>query len=363
MAILFKNNASTKLASGITAAATTMSVVAGTGDLFPNPGVWEYFLCTLVDDLGNKEIVKVTARTADTFTIVRAREGTTARAFNANSLVENRLTAGALNEVLNVTYASGEEVAAGVATNKAISPATVRNAFVKSAIFADTCTGNAATATLATTAADMAAGHALAGATTIVEVRNRVIGSSSMTAYFRDMRAGDIVMRAHAIRTLDDGLPEALLLNGDVVSLTTFPRLMRMWGGASVNNTVPAFYRCNADGTRNAEGMYMRLLDMRGYVPRGLDYGRGIDPNRALASLQEDAIRNIAGQVGGCFYLSNNANTFSTGPFAAFATLSPGIQGSSNDAGRGVRFDASSVVPTASENRMRNAALMFVIYV
>lgn len=106
MAILFKNNASTKLASGITAAATTMSVVAGTGDLFPNPGVGEYFLCTLVDDLGNKEIVKVTARVVDAFTIVRAQEGTTARAFNANSLVENRLTAGALNEVLNVTAAT-----------------------------------------------------------------------------------------------------------------------------------------------------------------------------------------------------------------------------------------------------------------
>ena len=106
MAILFKNNASTKLASGITAAATTMSVVAGTGDLFPNPGVGDYFLCTLVDDLGNKEIVKVTERTADAFTIVRAQEGTTARAFNANSLVENRLTAGALNEVLNLTTAT-----------------------------------------------------------------------------------------------------------------------------------------------------------------------------------------------------------------------------------------------------------------
>ena len=171
MAILFKNNASTKLASGITAAATSMSVVAGTGDLFPAPGANEYFLCTVVDDLGNKEIVKVTSRSADVFTIVRAQEGTTARAFNANSLVENRLTAGALNEVLNVTYASAAEVAAGTATNKAISPATVRSAKVASATTATTagtCTGNAATAS------DMAAGHVLAGKTTAEAVRSAI---------------------------------------------------------------------------------------------------------------------------------------------------------------------------------------------
>jgi hypothetical protein len=147
MAILFKNNASTKLASGITAAATSMTVLAETGNLFPAPGANEYFLCTLVDDLGNKEIVKVTSRNADVFTIVRAQEGTTARAFNANSLVENRLTAGALNEVLNVTYASDAEVAAGVETTKAISPATVSSANVAFAVTAGTCTGNAATAT------------------------------------------------------------------------------------------------------------------------------------------------------------------------------------------------------------------------
>lgn len=164
MAILFKNNASTKLAYGITAAATSMTVLAETGNLFPAPGANEYFLCTLVDDLGNKEIVKVTFRNADVFTIVRAQEGTTARAFNANSLVENRLTAGALNEVLNVTYASDAEVAAGVETTKAISPATVSSASVASAV---TCTGNAATATRAVTA-DACSGNA-ATATTLAD--------------------------------------------------------------------------------------------------------------------------------------------------------------------------------------------------
>lgn len=178
MAILFKNNASTKLASGITAAATSMTVRAETGNLFPAPGANEYFLCTLVDDLGNKEIVKVTSRNADVFTIVRAQEGTTARAFNANSLVENRLTAGALNEVLNVTYASDAEVAAGVKTTKAISPATVSSANVASAVTAGTCTGNAATAS------DMAAGHILAGATTAAGVLSKIAPAVTTPAQF-----------------------------------------------------------------------------------------------------------------------------------------------------------------------------------
>lgn len=361
MAILFKNNASTKLASGITAAATSMSVVAGTGDLFPSPAAGEYFLCTIVDDLGNKEIVKVTAKSIDTFTIVRAQEGTTARAFNANSLVENRLTAGALNEILNVTYASAAEVAAGAESTKAVSPATLSSANVSHAVSAGTaavCTGNAATAS------DMAAGHALAGATTIEEVRNRVIGGSEITTLFRDMRAGDIVMRGHAtIRTLDDGLPEALELNGAVVSLATFPRLMRVWWGESQNATAPAFYRCNAAGTRDAAGTHLKLPDLRGYVPRGWDHGRGVDAGRVLLSLQEDAIRNIVGEVG---YYSTGGLLHSGGYTSG--VFSKGVAATGNPigepiAGNRLLFDASRVVPTAAENRMRNAATMFIVYV
>ena len=91
---LFKNNAKSTLASGITAGQLTLSVKAGEGALFPSPTGAEYFLSTLVDASGNREIVKVTARATDTFTIVRAQEGTIARAFSADDKVELRLTAG-----------------------------------------------------------------------------------------------------------------------------------------------------------------------------------------------------------------------------------------------------------------------------
>jgi len=100
MAIKFANNASTTLAVGISDSDTTMSVATGTGSLFPTITGSEYFLCTVVASNGTLEIVKVTARSTDTFTIVRAQEGTTAAAFSAGAVVENRMTAGSFNTIL-----------------------------------------------------------------------------------------------------------------------------------------------------------------------------------------------------------------------------------------------------------------------
>ena len=93
---LFANNAKTVLASGISAVATSLTVTAGTGLLFPVITGSDYFLATLcqlsVTGEINFEIVKVTARTSDVFTIVRAQESTTALAYVAGDKVELRLT-------------------------------------------------------------------------------------------------------------------------------------------------------------------------------------------------------------------------------------------------------------------------------
>ena len=68
-----KNNASTTLASGISAGATSMIVATGAGALFPSTYP---FLMTLEqftgDNVTKREIVKCTSRTGDTFTIVRS---------------------------------------------------------------------------------------------------------------------------------------------------------------------------------------------------------------------------------------------------------------------------------------------------
>ncbi len=189
------------------------------------------------------------------------------------------------------------------------------------------------------------------------------VGTTDLTALIRDMRAGDIVMRGHTtIRTLDDGLPEALELNGDVVNLATFPRLMRVWWGASLNATAPAFYRCNAAGTRDAAGTHLKLPDLRGYAPRGWDHGRGIDAGRVLLALQEDAIRNITGTLNPG-QIHTRITSGQAGAFYSDGANYGEAETSGYAAGGRVFFDASRVVPTATENRMRNAALMFIIYI
>lgn len=96
MPILFSNNASAPLAASINAAATTITVVTNQGALFPAASGSNYYYCTLVDAANNVEIVKVTNRATDVFTVVRAQEGTTARSYAAADRIELRLTAAGL---------------------------------------------------------------------------------------------------------------------------------------------------------------------------------------------------------------------------------------------------------------------------
>lgn len=80
---LFSNNAGSVFASTTTGAlpqgGTALAVTPGQGSLFPTPTGGDYFLLTLYekDGSGNEnrmEIVKCTARTADTLTVVRNYE-------------------------------------------------------------------------------------------------------------------------------------------------------------------------------------------------------------------------------------------------------------------------------------------------
>ena len=94
----YANNATTTLASGIGTTDTTMTVYAGTGSLFPVITSGQAFYCTLRDaaTLLVNEIVEVTARAGDVFTIVRAQQGTTAKIWATGSLVAQLITAGDL---------------------------------------------------------------------------------------------------------------------------------------------------------------------------------------------------------------------------------------------------------------------------
>lgn len=103
MPLKFTNNASASLATSITNSATSLSLTAGQGAYFPTLLAGDYFYATLVDSSNNLEIVKVTARSTDVLTIVRAQDGTLARAFTAGDKVELRPVAAALNEFVQLT--------------------------------------------------------------------------------------------------------------------------------------------------------------------------------------------------------------------------------------------------------------------
>ncbi len=108
MAVLVKNNAFSTLASGITAIATTITVAAGTGSRFPAAGGADYFYATLIDTSNNLEVVKVTSRSTDTLTVVRAQDGTTGRIYSAGARIELRVTAALLADIRDsITPADG----------------------------------------------------------------------------------------------------------------------------------------------------------------------------------------------------------------------------------------------------------------
>ena len=108
MAVLFTNNATTNLASTITSGSTSITVLTGTGSLFPNPTAPDYFLVTLIGISGSPiEIVKCTARSGDTLTIVRGQEGTTPSAFTGGDQVQLRITAGQMQAATQTGLANG----------------------------------------------------------------------------------------------------------------------------------------------------------------------------------------------------------------------------------------------------------------
>ena len=99
MVMKFTNNAASTLASSILSSDVSLTVATGQGALFPSLGAGDYFYCTLANTVGTVEIVKVTARATDTFTITRAQDGTTAANWSLGDKVELRLVAASLNDI------------------------------------------------------------------------------------------------------------------------------------------------------------------------------------------------------------------------------------------------------------------------
>jgi hypothetical protein len=93
MPIKLANNASAHLAAPLDADGTTIVLVNAEIMNFPALAPGEWFPLTLADPDGNIEITRVTERSGNILTALRAQEGTTARAWTAGDRAEIRLTA------------------------------------------------------------------------------------------------------------------------------------------------------------------------------------------------------------------------------------------------------------------------------
>lgn len=155
----------------------------------------------------------------------------------------------------------------------------------------------------------------------------------------------------------------AIKANGPLLSRITYADLWA-YAQASGNIVSEAVWPTRPGSFSTGDGANtFRAPLLLGVVIRGYHDGVGTyegDTTRTLGSFQDDAIRNITGTF------NNDVNSggydSSTGAFTRSG--SGGIHGATQySAGsRSISFNASLVVPTANENRMRNVALLPVIY-
>ena len=104
-------------------------------------------------------------------------------------------------------------------------------------------------------------------------------------------------------------------------------------------------------------------VDMRANVVRGWDWGRGVDAGRVLMSEQNDAMQRITGELAD---MGSGDSLQATGAFTITPKPSQHWYASAAVSSaylyyRSIGFDNASVVRTANENRMKNAAWNMIV--
>jgi exosome complex RNA-binding protein Csl4 len=122
MGIKIKNNAYGVLASDVADSDLQLSLVSS-ARLPTLPEAGDYFYATLVNTSNELEIVKVTGITGNTLTIVRAQEGTTARAYATSDRLELRVTAQTVNDYLMQNAIAAQEAQEAAEAAAAIAQA------------------------------------------------------------------------------------------------------------------------------------------------------------------------------------------------------------------------------------------------
>jgi hypothetical protein len=120
MAIKFSNLASTTLASGVSDTATSLSVTSASS--FPSLGGSDYFYASIGRGSGS-EIVKVTALSGTTLTVVRGQDDTTAISHASGVEFALRVTAASLNDLSTQADTESVSIAGDTMTGALTVPA------------------------------------------------------------------------------------------------------------------------------------------------------------------------------------------------------------------------------------------------
>lgn len=225
MAVLIANNAKSTLAASIGALDTSLTVASGTETLFPSPSGGDYFYVTLENTAGTvREIVKVTARSGTTFTIVRAQDDTLANIFASGSVVELRINKASLTDsvgaasVSATAAAASATAAAGSATTaagSASSAATSASTATTQASNASTSATNAAnSASAANTSAIAAAAAAASGLYSAVQDKSAnytVVAGDAGDLIRVTTTSGAVTITLPTISTVGDGFKIAIV--------------------------------------------------------------------------------------------------------------------------------------------------------
>ena len=316
--LLAANNAQSVLAAGISASATSLTLNTGTGALFPSPvSGTSFFKLTLIDAATGSltEIVHVTARADDVFTIQRGQEGTVPRAWSANDIAANMMTAGTLSYILGNFQPLDPTLTAlaGLATGANKLPYF---------------TGNDTAAQTNLTSV----GRDIIGKNTIADILTYLgLGAGAppigIPFFWPSAAMPNTVMTEWSNMVF-------LKFNGATFSASAYPKLAQVFPG-------------------------LTLPEARGEFPRIWDDGRGVDSGRALLSAQMDAIQNITGEVG---FIQYFGETHQSGAlFAGGAQNITNVAPGGSTRAQSVFFDASRSVRTASETRPRNISFNFLV--
>ena len=207
------------------------------------------------------------------------------------------------------------------------------------------------------------------------------IGSNNVNSYFYNKRSGkylsmrnDGELRYDGKRLLDASDLLGMVPSGAVLYFSgqTAPAGWLKANGAAVSRTAYAALFA-AIGTTYGTGdgrSTFNLPDLRGEFLRGWDDGRGVDTGRVLGSPQGDAIRNITGEAkfgydGDTVYdpaaAASSSAIYYPDRKAPDTVNNMSVVANAANNWRPLVFDASRAVPTATENRPRNIALLACI--